>query len=90
MKSYRESGGTSDRRSFLRRAGVTIAAGLGLALVPISQAMASVITCCREGSASCPSCPGSDVKFICQCSGGGNPFCICHQPTGGCFQHGGC
>ena len=78
----RKAPSVSDRRGFMKQVLGTLAAGVGIALVP-SMAWAATAKCCRENSAGCPTCPGSAVKFI--CTGCGSQFCICHQPTGECF-----
>lgn len=67
------------RRQFLRSAAATLAAGVGLALIPFSEAQAACSGCCPDSTCN-NSCPGSPIRYRCQ---PGN-CCICHDPVG-CF-----
>ncbi len=52
MKKKTELGAAgTNRRSFLRQVGKSLAIGLGVALIPTSQALAAT-TCCRDNSCS--------------------------------------
>ncbi len=73
------------RRSFLRRVGMTLAIGLGVALVP-SRANANtqgLQQCCRQ---SCTSCPSGQVAYHCLANGGCPSCCICNSDVGNCFD----
>lgn len=72
----------TDRRRFMKQVFGTLVAGVGVALLP-SAAWAATAQCCRDGSAGCPTCPGTDVKFI--CFGCGRSWCTCHPRTGECY-----
>ncbi len=78
---------SSSRRSFLKQLGTALAVGVGLAVVPVSQAVAAGTHCCRDST--CPTCPGSAVKYRCSTSCPGGPTgCHCYQPNGTCFDTG--
>lgn len=68
------------RRRFLRRLGTTVAAGVGLAILPANEAWAPCSTCCKDDS--CPFCPGGPRRYRCT---PGN-CCICHSDVGQCFS----
>lgn len=72
------------RRSFLRQTGLTMLAGAGLvaAGAVTTPAAAAQRTCCRDST--CPSCPGTSVRYRCQGCGAGS-FCTCSQPQGSCY-----
>jgi hypothetical protein len=67
------------RRHFIRRMTTTLAAGLGLAVIPATAAWAPCSSCCRDDT--CPNCPGPNQRY--RCSPGN--CCICHSPQGQCF-----
>src|SRR5437773_861095 len=71
---------STSRRSFLRLLGTTVAAGIGLALLPLQAAAAPCSTCCKDSS--CQFCSGTPVRYRCQ---PGN-CCICHADVGTCFS----
>ncbi|HEX2050809.1 MAG TPA: twin-arginine translocation signal domain-containing protein [Actinomycetota bacterium] len=75
----RRSGGHSDRRKFLKRLGATIAAGVGLAVVPATNAYAPNYQCCPTNEASCGTCPPGYTPHHCS-----NGCCTCLQSTGNC------
>lgn len=75
----------TDRRAFLRRLGQTLLAGVGLVLATARPAQA-LVNCCRDSS--CPSCPGSNVRY--RCSACPPPNCVCLPPGGTCVQIGTC
>lgn len=70
---------TIPRRRFLRRVGTTLAAGIGLALVPANAAWAPCSSCCPDNNCNLPGC--NKTKYRCQ---PGN-CCICHTNVG-CFS----
>ena len=74
------------RRSFIRRVGKTIAIGLGVALVPVTNAWAPQDTCCPNSSCHCA--PGAGNPFFCNGSCGGCCACLtntsCVTFSGGC------
>ena len=76
------------RRDFLRQAGRTLAAGVGIVLATSAVASADpdvdCCSCCR--SDTCPTCSGPKVRYSCSC--GGSQCCICHTGVGMCFGSG--
>jgi hypothetical protein len=63
--------GPSTRRAFLRRAGKTLAIGLGVSLLPVSNAYASGAHCCPDSSCGVGVCNHGTVNgYRCfdQCS----------------------
>lgn len=79
----REPGEKKDRRKFLKQVGMSLAAGAGLSLVPFQSASAACCTCCRNSN--CPFCPGSNVRYRCDCAGTA-VCCICVPAQGNCFS----
>jgi hypothetical protein len=78
---------TTSRRRFLREALVTLGAGLGVVLIPVT-AHAAGTTCCKD--TTCPHCDNGLTKYRCSstCPGGPNG-CRCYTAhTGSCFSTG--
>ncbi|HEX2050401.1 MAG TPA: twin-arginine translocation signal domain-containing protein [Actinomycetota bacterium] len=67
--SARRGGGRSDRRRFLKRLGATLAAGVGLAVIPATSASATT-RCCRDDN--CGPCSGGQLPYWCDRCG-----CMC-------------
>jgi hypothetical protein len=72
----------ASRRRFLKRLGAAVAVGMGVALVPVTNAFATD-RCCK--SSSCPSCPPGQVAYSCGGSCGGS-CCVCYTDIGNCFN----
>lgn len=73
----------SSRRSFLKRAGVTLAAGLGVAVATTVPAQASVsFRCCPS---TCKSCPSGQRAFNCVNSSTCH-YCGCYSSGTSCFN----
>jgi len=68
----------TNRRRFLKQAGTTLAAGIGIALIP-SVAHASQVTCCPDSSCSM-TCQGTPIKY--RCTGSCPSYCTCHTNVG--------
>jgi len=80
--------GRESRGSFLRKLGKTVAIGLGVALVPASQAWAVNAQCCRS---NCKTCPEGEFAYYCtECSGyQPSSCCDCYSiEFTGCRQYG--
>ena len=75
------------RRRFLRQLVTTVGVGVGIVALQATQAMA-VNNCCRDSS--CPSCPGSNVRYRCTDNCLGSTCCVCHAPVGNCYNGGPC
>jgi hypothetical protein len=79
--------GRTSRRSFLRKFGTTLAIGLGVGLVPATNAFACTTKCCTNSS--CTGCPQGQVGKLCQnccptccaCFNASDPTCVSN--TGG-------
>ncbi|HEX2050810.1 MAG TPA: twin-arginine translocation signal domain-containing protein [Actinomycetota bacterium] len=74
----RRSGGHSDRRKFLKRLGATIAAGVGLAVIPATSASATT-RCCRDDS--CGPCQSGQPYWCDRCG------CVCLGETQQCKDY---
>jgi hypothetical protein len=75
------------RGGFVRRLGKLTAIGLGVALVPVTNAWAPQSECCSD-STHC-SCPGGGLPYF--CTGGCGGCCACLDPHPQCFFFsGGC
>jgi len=77
------------RGSFLRKLGKTVAIGLGVTLVPATNAWAVNSQCCRD--TTCPSCPTGQNPYRCtECSGyQPSSCCDCQEiDFSGCRQYG--
>ena len=73
----------SDRRGFMKEVFGTLAAGVGIALIPRAAFASGTAWCCKD--LSCPPCTG-DWKYKCNGCDPFAQFCICHQPAGNCFS----
>jgi hypothetical protein len=74
----------TSRRSFLRRLGITLAAGVGVAAFPgIARGRGDGLFECCPSNQHCPelNC-GSQVKWWCDC--GGSSYCVCRSSGGSC------
>ncbi len=76
----------TSRRSFLRRLGITLAAGVGVAAFPGTARGGSdgLFECCAS-EAHCPelNCQAQGlVKWWCDC--GGSSYCVCRTSGGNC------
>lgn len=75
----------SSRRRFMRQAGTTLAAALGLAVLPAAakaneQQLQNI--CCKK---NCRSCPGG-IAYECSGCAGSGVFCQCFSTDRGqCF-----
>lgn len=70
----------SDRRLFLRRAGVTLGAAIGAAVLP-RAAFAIERNCCPVLQSQCPGTNCGDLNvFRCSC-GGTAGYCTCASGT---------
>ena len=81
--------GTETRGAFLRKIAKTVAIGLGVALVPATQAWAVNAQCCRDDT--CGPCRTGEFAYRCtECSGYSPSSCCQCQPfnTPGCQQYG--
>lgn len=67
---------TSTRGSFLKRLGITLAAGVGVAAAFASGALADPNRCCTD-CAQCGNqgCAGTACHCHCDCSGIGESYC---------------
>jgi hypothetical protein len=74
---------TTSRGQFLRRVGVTLAAGIGVAAFP-GEARAYV-NCCPSSCNPGTQCPTGQQPFYCNCGGGGQDYCVCHD-CGDCYN----
>lgn len=70
----------SSRGAFLRRAGVTLAAAIGVLAIP-ARAKALYGRCCP--SSNCPDCTNL-IRYYCDC-GAFDSYCTCHYGTS-CYQ----
>jgi hypothetical protein len=75
----------STRGSFIRRAGMLLAAGVGAAMVRPATARAELGRCCPTNSCSGTSCNPPSRKFLCECPSG--TWCIC-DTAAGCYPVG--
>ena len=66
----------SSRSAFLRRAGVMLAAGIGVAIFP--GGARALGNCCPS---SCKSCTCGNRAFYCNCGGPGFDYCVCSSRT---------
>ncbi len=80
----------SSRAAFLRKLGKTVAIGLGVALVPASNAWAISAHCCPD--ATCGQCPEGQTAWKCyECSGyQPSQCCTCENFGGNCRYQLGC
>lgn len=79
----RTSTGNS-RRRFLEQAGITLAAGLGVAVATTVPAQASVaFTCCPS---SCKSCSGTGVRAFNCVNSSSCRYCSCYSHPASCFN----
>lgn len=70
-------GTKANRRSFLKGIATTIAAGVGLVVLP-NTAKAAGYHCCRVNTdPPCPNCPGEKERY--NCVGCGGQFCACAE-----------
>ena len=68
----------SDRRRFLRRLGVTLAAGVGVLAVPgVAHA---AYQCCLDNTHCSGVCPSGQFWHFCHCPDG--TYCACMGGTG--------
>jgi hypothetical protein len=77
----------SSRGTFLRRLVKTAAIGMGISLIPVSNAWAGT-TCCKS---NCGSCAPGDIPYYCSESstcGGTGHCCICSRDVGQCVTVG--
>jgi hypothetical protein len=74
---------TTDRRRFLKRVGITLAAGIGLAAFP-GHAKAFV-NCCQSACDPGYACGPGQVAFWCSCGGPGWDYCVCHDCGVNCY-----
>jgi hypothetical protein len=70
----------SSRRTFLRRMGLTLAAGLGVLAIP-ARAKATTGQCCPRDS--CGPCTNT-IPFYCDC-GGPDSYCTCQYRAPSCY-----
>jgi hypothetical protein len=73
----------SDRRGFMKQVLGTLAAGMGIALVPRAAFAGGVAQCCKDFR--CQPCTGS-WPYRCTGCDPFAEFCVCHQPAGTCFS----
>ncbi|MEX2646211.1 MAG: twin-arginine translocation signal domain-containing protein [Gaiellaceae bacterium] len=74
----------TNRRKFLRGVGVTLAAAIGAAALS-GKAHAIINECCYD-PINCPSCPGTQVPYFCNCDPFEDDYCICRDENTGCFE----
>jgi hypothetical protein len=74
------------RAGFVKRLAKTVAVGLGIALVPATNAWAPTFQCCPD-STHC-SCPNGGNPF--RCNGGCGGCCACLTETQCFFRSGTC
>jgi len=79
---------TSTRGSFLKRLGMTLAAGVGVAAAFASAAFAEPLKCCRD--CSCGTCTdvANGCRCRCDCSGIGKSYCWTEGPGTPCLGSG--
>jgi hypothetical protein len=77
----------STRGGFLRRAGSTLAVGLGIALVPAARARAAGVSCCPDASHCFGQCPQPYVPYLCVDECAQRSCCICRLANTGCDFH---
>jgi hypothetical protein len=76
--------GTS-RSGFLRRAGKTLAIGLGIALIPAARASAASAHCCPNSG--CQSqCNQGDFGYSCFDACANQTCCVCLSTNPGCHD----
>jgi len=77
---------TNTRRGFLRQLGTAFAVGVGLAVIPATQALAAT-NCCKDPSCNLPNC--NKVKYRCSSTCPSGPVgCRCYTGAGQCFTIG--
>jgi hypothetical protein len=76
-----------NRRRFVRRIGVTLAAAAGVSALLPGKALA-FNNCCPNNTQCSGTCGTGFILFYCDCGGGGQSYCTCHANTG-CYM-GGC
>jgi hypothetical protein len=79
----------SSRGAFLRRFGTTLAIGLGVGLVPATNAWACTTRCCPADNATCglpPSYSCGNGLVLKRCTDCCPTCCACFS-TGGCESH---
>jgi peroxiredoxin len=75
----------SSRGQFLKRLGITLAAGVGVAAALASSARAGSGQCCID-CGTCGSCGGTNCFCFCDCSGIGKSYCW--TASQGCLSSG--
>lgn len=75
------------RRRFVRRLGLTLAAAAGVSALLPGKALA-FNNCCPNSTQCSGTCDPGYILFYCDCGGGGQSYCTCHQ-NNGCYM-GGC
>ncbi len=72
------------RLGFLRRLGLTLAVGLGVALAPgrVHAGTRGLQQCCRQNCRSC----SSGIAYYCYANGGCPSCCLCQSDVGHCYS----
>jgi hypothetical protein len=74
---------TSNRKAFVKKIGVTLAAAFGAMAYPAIARAA--LQCCPSDQAHCGSCPPDlPQQYHCDCGAAGG-YCACRQSNTGCF-----
>jgi hypothetical protein len=87
MTQLESTESSTTRPGFLKRLGVTLAAGVGVAGVLASRAFATPGQCCFD--TTCGNCDGGEGQkyyCMCDCSGIGSNYCYV-TPSACLYQH---